>query len=89
MPSLEGDESEFADPGLGALTDDDDKDDGEEDFTGHFWGCVLCCSIHGINHQSLYEQESVAGSNECRALLTFSISSSLALRTYWLRRRTR
>lgn len=36
----ECDESEFADPGVGPLTDDNDKDEGEDDFTGGFWGCV-------------------------------------------------
>jgi hypothetical protein len=32
----ECDESEFADPGVGSLTDDNDKDEGEDDFTGGF-----------------------------------------------------
>jgi hypothetical protein len=38
----ECDESEFADPVVGPLTDDNDKDEGEDDFTGGFWGCVSC-----------------------------------------------
>jgi hypothetical protein len=43
----EGNKSKFADPGIGALTDNNDKDDSEEDFTSHFWGYISCCSIGG------------------------------------------
>ncbi len=54
----EGNESELADPGVGALTDDDDKDDGEGDFTGRFWGCVSCCSVRGDNRTKVFMSKS-------------------------------
>jgi hypothetical protein len=56
----ECDESEFADPGVGPLTDDNDKDEseGEGDFTGGFWGCVSCCSIRGDNRTKVFMSES-------------------------------
>lgn len=54
----ECDEGEFADPGVGPLTDDNDKDDGEDDFTGGFWGCISCCSIRGDNRTKVFMRKS-------------------------------
>ena len=54
----ECDESEFADPGVGPLTDDNDKDEGEDDFTGGFWGCVSWCSIRGDNRTKVFMSKS-------------------------------
>lgn len=54
----ECDESEFADPGVGSLTDDNDKDEGEDDFTGGFRGCISCCSIRGDNRTKVFMSKS-------------------------------
>ena len=54
----ECEESEFADPSVGPLTDENDKDKGEGDFTGRFWGCISCCSIRGDNRTKVFMSKS-------------------------------
>jgi hypothetical protein len=56
----ESDESEFADPGVGPLTDDKDKGEDGDDFTSRFRGRISCCSVRGDNRTKVFMRESVA-----------------------------